>query len=452
LGSIFTPAATARSLAGASTIFGAERTEINADVFQQQAIQVVTNAFDQRRRRMLNVMACHATEGLSTYTLERAVAQAFKYHAACSLVAGLEEANKDTTQGSDIGLAAAHQTMQTIALIYEDTHGGKNGPFNAPATSSGLSPTVSNSTPTPTPVCQTLLATEDTPSEATSLAAMTPYEIANSAKLTAQSKTDAFHTTVSAALSTAQGISSDADLAKDLTTLSKQIDTSLGQFKSAADRWYAGQAQLTGQIEIASLRYDSATGATGATDALNAQKDFYTAQSTALSVSNNLSGASIVGVNLELANFNSAVSAAMSDGGALLSTSAALSATQDLQAYCPGTSYVRPTPGNPAQACPAKTSWLDGSPARGVALARAGDFVTTGAAGIPDRAMTAARLASAPIAASTSAAADRNDSSLPPVAAAATPFPPRRRLVAVLASSASPPDWLDRPPDRVAIQ
>lgn len=168
LGALFTDVTAARSLAGAASITSGVRSELNSDVFQQQAIQVITNGINSRRKRIAQIMACHVNDSLQNYTLERAVAQAFKYHEACSLIEGLEEANKATSQGSDVGLAAAHQTMHAIELMYQDLHPNSAQVFSttplspsgvvSPSTVVAVSQPISASQET---TCNTLLALED---------------------------------------------------------------------------------------------------------------------------------------------------------------------------------------------------------------------------------------------------------------------------------------------------
>lgn len=273
LGSIVTGAGAARSLAGAAGITSGTRSEINADVFQQQAIQIVTNGIENRRKRILNIMACHADEPLGVYTLERAIAHAFKYHAACSLIAGLEEAAKATSQGSDVGLAAAHKTYQAISLIYDDLHKGQPGIFAAPPTnttpnsasppsavnpsiqSSGSNPGNAAPTGSPDTTCASLLAMEDTPVGTISGSGgsiVTPADFALAIKAKAASAVAGYKAIIDPQIKAdmAKADSTSKGLGTDLTTLENAMDSALSQMDQLADAFAIENANTTADMVL----------------------------------------------------------------------------------------------------------------------------------------------------------------------------------------------------------
>lgn len=258
LGAIFTQASAARPLAGSAGIFSGVRSELNADVFQQQAIQVITNGIDSRRKRIAQVMACHVNDSLLNYTLERAVSQAYKYHEACSLIEGLEEAGKVTAQGSDVGLAAAHQTMHAINLIYQDLH-----PSTGVFSSAALSPSAAASpnvpfTADPTPTCATLLALEDSAEARNAPAASTlatPAYLAQQEYNAAKSNITSFKSALSAPLSQAAALSLSKPISDGLQTLTKasgdvgkELDGALQRYSQALDGYIAANAAPTSEI------------------------------------------------------------------------------------------------------------------------------------------------------------------------------------------------------------
>lgn len=247
LGAIFTQASAARPLAGAASIFSGVRGELNADVFQQQAIQVITNGIDSRRKRIAQIMACHVNDSLLNYTLERAVAQAFKYHEACSLISGLEEANKATSQGSDVGLAAAHQTMHAIELMYQDLHPNSAQIFSTASLSSSSAISSSSIIAVSQPIsssaestCNTLLALEDSAdnrgTEKTGVAGSsllsssslsTPAVLGQQEYNDAKAAVDVFNTAISTALSNAKPMSDKGQLSTDAQNSIKDLNGSL---------------------------------------------------------------------------------------------------------------------------------------------------------------------------------------------------------------------------------
>ncbi|MBI3246984.1 MAG: hypothetical protein HYZ50_10825 [Deltaproteobacteria bacterium] len=131
-GAIVKAADTARALAGITSILSGTRAEINEDNFQQRTVQVLTSGFEERRKEILADMlrrrgiredpdgtTVHTPgEDLTTYTVERAIGDAIRYHDHCSLVAGLEFAAYAVDRVNDPGLKALDRTFNHMRKLY----------------------------------------------------------------------------------------------------------------------------------------------------------------------------------------------------------------------------------------------------------------------------------------------------------------------------------------------
>lgn len=104
LGAVFTPENTVRALAGTAAIASGIRAELNESYFQQKTIQVIADGFERRRVELRAKMAGENRKSIEEYTVERAIADALRYHDACSLVAGLKEVELSQKRASDPGL------------------------------------------------------------------------------------------------------------------------------------------------------------------------------------------------------------------------------------------------------------------------------------------------------------------------------------------------------------
>ena len=105
-GSLLPHAATAKLLSGLSASATGIRAEYNHDYYADVTAHVITKAITLRRKTMLTDIDKLRDGDITAYTLERALADAVNYHGACSLVGGLEEAEKavstmETLRGTD---------------------------------------------------------------------------------------------------------------------------------------------------------------------------------------------------------------------------------------------------------------------------------------------------------------------------------------------------------------
>jgi len=101
LGAIFTSASTARALAGSAGITSGIGAEFRQAHFANLAAEVITTGIDAKRASIydqIDTRRHHTTNGaLSAYSMENAIHDTIRYHAACSIDAGFEAA-KDAIQ------------------------------------------------------------------------------------------------------------------------------------------------------------------------------------------------------------------------------------------------------------------------------------------------------------------------------------------------------------------
>lgn len=105
-GSLIPHAATAKIFSGLAGVATGTRAEYNQDYFADAAAHVITKSISLRRVTMLTEIETQRKKDIAGYTLERSLADAINYHGACSLVGGLEEADKavstiETLRGID---------------------------------------------------------------------------------------------------------------------------------------------------------------------------------------------------------------------------------------------------------------------------------------------------------------------------------------------------------------
>lgn len=111
LGAIFTGADTVRALSGSAAIFSGWGAVSNDAFFQDLTVQVITNGIKLRRTDIHEDMARKRDLGLPEYPAEAAVRDAIRYHASCSLVAGLEQAALELDRAEDPGVRQMQRTL-----------------------------------------------------------------------------------------------------------------------------------------------------------------------------------------------------------------------------------------------------------------------------------------------------------------------------------------------------
>ena len=87
---IFTPVNTTRTLAGSAGVVSGVRAEFNENFFASKIVEALTRAIDSQRQKILKEIDEEGKKSIEDYPVERAVADALRYHSACNLVTGLE--------------------------------------------------------------------------------------------------------------------------------------------------------------------------------------------------------------------------------------------------------------------------------------------------------------------------------------------------------------------------
>lgn len=111
-GALFSPVAVARALSGSAAAVSGVHAEFTEKFFARLTIQVLTKGIDARRKNLYaEIRERRSKDGkdvelvsLSTYSVEAAIKDALTYHAACSLIAGLEEAAASIERADNPGI------------------------------------------------------------------------------------------------------------------------------------------------------------------------------------------------------------------------------------------------------------------------------------------------------------------------------------------------------------
>lgn len=116
LGAIFTPAATARALAGLAGITSGVRAEFQEDLFHKLAVYVITDGIDKRRTQIYGVILQKQREDYDSYTLMHAVNDAVVYHSSCTTLIGLQAASDSIRESQDPGLSRLREAVMSAGL------------------------------------------------------------------------------------------------------------------------------------------------------------------------------------------------------------------------------------------------------------------------------------------------------------------------------------------------
>lgn len=108
---------TAQALAAAASIAGGSRNTLNQSHFNNQTIGVLANAFENKRADQRVEIA--EREGLTSakYTLMRGIADATRYHANCSIVVGLKEAQRSVEEARSPSLATMEAFLTSLQKV-----------------------------------------------------------------------------------------------------------------------------------------------------------------------------------------------------------------------------------------------------------------------------------------------------------------------------------------------
>jgi hypothetical protein len=120
LGAIFTPLNTVRALSGSAAIVSGIRAEALQTIYADKTIQVLTAAIDVRRKKKLDDIQEKRAKTIQDYTVEAAISDATEYHAACTLVAALEEVSAAIEKQGSAAPTSAPLAIMTVSPLPEN--------------------------------------------------------------------------------------------------------------------------------------------------------------------------------------------------------------------------------------------------------------------------------------------------------------------------------------------
>lgn len=125
-GAIFS-GGTSQALSGVASILSGVRAEFNEDYFQMLTIQVITDGLEKKRQEIYTKVLDDREKGLTEYPVERAIADAIRYHDNCSLVAGLEQAALSIERAANPGMDQLKKFKEMMKVLrkIEDEEAGK---------------------------------------------------------------------------------------------------------------------------------------------------------------------------------------------------------------------------------------------------------------------------------------------------------------------------------------
>jgi hypothetical protein len=115
-GGISTVTNTSRFFSGLAGISSGVGAELKHDFFADTASLVIVPGIDQRRETLERAIRGRFQEPISRYTLEAALQDGAKYHGACSLLAGLQQAGVSIRDVRNPGLLAVNETLRQLSV------------------------------------------------------------------------------------------------------------------------------------------------------------------------------------------------------------------------------------------------------------------------------------------------------------------------------------------------
>jgi hypothetical protein len=115
-GAIATNVSAARGLAGLAGISSGIGAELKQGYFSNMASHVITPGIDLARAELRRDMLSKRTTSLSVYTVEAALIDTARYHAACSINSGLERAGQAVREVHNPGLRSLNLTLGQLGL------------------------------------------------------------------------------------------------------------------------------------------------------------------------------------------------------------------------------------------------------------------------------------------------------------------------------------------------
>jgi hypothetical protein len=113
-GAIATGVINARAFAGLAAMTSGAKAEIRQGVFSNVATTVLVPGIDQRRSQIMRELSKFRSLSITEYSLQAALHDAAKYHAACSLSTGLESAQDAMRMVDNPGLAQSNRTLKLL--------------------------------------------------------------------------------------------------------------------------------------------------------------------------------------------------------------------------------------------------------------------------------------------------------------------------------------------------
>ena len=115
-GAVVPSVAAAQILSGSAGVVSGIRAEFNQTYFAQLAVEVITKGIEKKRDDILVKINKKKANLIKDYTVERAVSDALKYHGACNLISGLEEASDRLTVADDPGFKRLKQIFEEAGV------------------------------------------------------------------------------------------------------------------------------------------------------------------------------------------------------------------------------------------------------------------------------------------------------------------------------------------------
>lgn len=115
-GAIATHEATVRAFSGLAGITSGVNAELRQSYFSNLATQVIVPGIDLARADIRREMLTRRSSSMGVYTVEAAIAEAARYHGACSMNAGLERSGKAVNEVTNPGLRSVNATLGQLNL------------------------------------------------------------------------------------------------------------------------------------------------------------------------------------------------------------------------------------------------------------------------------------------------------------------------------------------------
>lgn len=120
-GAIVTPATAARALAGTAGITSGVGAEFQEKFFSKLTVQVITKGIEKRREAIYDqIKKDRESADYENYPVEAAVKDALRYHSACNLLIGLEEAADSLERAKNPGLTQMREFLKSYGELRKE--------------------------------------------------------------------------------------------------------------------------------------------------------------------------------------------------------------------------------------------------------------------------------------------------------------------------------------------